>query len=907
MENKIIFDKNKHVVLTFRNGTNSWQDSTNDIKAIYKSFYNGRFSGFDVYFKTGKYFYSKNKLIIFSVLNNVDIFKKDVYVDNVLVYPTAVLLVKNNLHLVKIDKDVLITNSIEIKENKYSNKYHYFNKLGEHALKITNSDDPLNLLAKKYQRFFVNQDSVLKSYFEGKVLHAKDNEAIIMPFDFNQSQLRAIKQALDNNVSVIEGPPGTGKTQTILNLIANLMIRNKKVAVVSNNNAAIENIYNKLIDEGFGYIVAKLGRLDNVNEFFENIDNSEIENIIEEVKDLKYDDKSNIRSLFNEIQQIHKKEIEIAELTKKIEHLRIEKNKFNQKEFKDLSLNNKLNSNSYSNLISTLETPKRIGFFRRIYLKIVYRINLKKDDLLTIIQNLESGFYRTRLLELVRALNEKKRQLRSLQQLDPINSLKTLSETYFKTALYNHYKDQNIKDFSSLNYKSDYKLFIQRFPVVLSTSQSIVNNVPEGFLFDYLIIDEASQSELLSNVLALNTAKKLVVVGDSKQLQQIENEELFEESKKLANIYDIEEAYRYENNSVLKSAKEAVKDVPTTLLKEHYRSAPSIIEFCNQMFYDGELIALTQNEGTHIKIIKTTPGNHARKNPYGSGMYNQREIDEIKILTKNKELGNIGVISPFRYQANMIINDFKNTNLEADTVHKFQGRQKDEIILSFVVNDLKKDSENIENRLYDFINNNALLNVAISRAKTHITAIVSDKLYHSEKNIIKDFIRYSEYLYGDNSSSESKVVSVFDCLYEANKKIRIEKIKNNKKMHLSELLMYRLIAKTLESHPKIGFAMHTRLSNLIKKINNFSKDEEDYIMHPWTHVDFVFYHKVTKETLFVLEVDGIAYHEQNSKQLNRDEIKDRVLLQNNIPCYRFKTNESNEEARLKNILDDFNY
>ena len=46
----------------------------------------------------------------------------------------------------------------------------------------------------------------------------------------------AVEMAITNKISVIKGPPGTGKTQTILNIIATAIINNKTVAVVSNNN-----------------------------------------------------------------------------------------------------------------------------------------------------------------------------------------------------------------------------------------------------------------------------------------------------------------------------------------------------------------------------------------------------------------------------------------------------------------------------------------------------------------------------------------------------------------------------------------------------------------------------------------------------------------------------------------------
>jgi len=101
--------------------------------------------------------------------------------------------------------------------------------------------------------------------------------------------------------------------------------------------------------------------------------------------------------------------------------------------------------------------------------------------------------------------------------------------------------------------------------------------------------------------------------------------------------------------------------------------------------------------------------------------------------------------------------------------------------------------------------------------------------------------------------------------------------------------------------------MHTRLGKIVKVPETFSDEERKYIIHPWTHVDFLFYNKVSKETLFVLEVDGIRYHEQNKKQSKNDDINNRVLQSNNIPIFRFKTNESNEMQRLSEIIKEFSH
>ena len=94
----------------------------------------------------------------------------------------------------------------------------------------------------------------------------------IFPFGCNNSQYNAVKRALENQISVIQGPPGTGKTQTILNIIANILMQGKTVQIVSNNNSATENVYEKLSSSKYnlGFLVAALGNAENKKIFVEN-------------------------------------------------------------------------------------------------------------------------------------------------------------------------------------------------------------------------------------------------------------------------------------------------------------------------------------------------------------------------------------------------------------------------------------------------------------------------------------------------------------------------------------------------------------------------------------------------------------------------------------------------------------
>ena len=114
--------------------------------------------------------------------------------------------------------------------------------------------------------------SALSTYLDGvNPSLYRSKETLIYPFGCNESQKLAVETALANSISIVEGPPGTGKTQTILNVIANLIVQNKTVAIVSNNNSAVFNVREKLHKYGYGMVVASLGSNENKQSFFDNV------------------------------------------------------------------------------------------------------------------------------------------------------------------------------------------------------------------------------------------------------------------------------------------------------------------------------------------------------------------------------------------------------------------------------------------------------------------------------------------------------------------------------------------------------------------------------------------------------------------------------------------------------------
>ena len=80
-------------------------------------------------------------------------------------------------------------------------------------------------------------------------------EAEFLVLDADASQHQAINWALMGHSEVVWGPPGTGKSQTIANLIAALIADSKKVLFVAQKQAAVEVVISRLDRAGLGDLV----------------------------------------------------------------------------------------------------------------------------------------------------------------------------------------------------------------------------------------------------------------------------------------------------------------------------------------------------------------------------------------------------------------------------------------------------------------------------------------------------------------------------------------------------------------------------------------------------------------------------------------------------------------------------
>ena len=77
-----------------------------------------------------------------------------------------------------------------------------------------------------------------------------DETTILTPVPADGGQLRAIARAVDGESFVLEGPPGTGKSQTITNLLANALAKGRTVLFVAEKDAALSVVRERLESVG---------------------------------------------------------------------------------------------------------------------------------------------------------------------------------------------------------------------------------------------------------------------------------------------------------------------------------------------------------------------------------------------------------------------------------------------------------------------------------------------------------------------------------------------------------------------------------------------------------------------------------------------------------------------------------
>jgi very-short-patch-repair endonuclease len=277
------------------------------------------------------------------------------------------------------------------------------------------------------------------------------------------------------------------------------------------------------------------------------------------------------------------------------------------------------------------------------------------------------------------------------------------------------------------------------------TSLSARGRLPfEPGFFDLVVIDEASQCDIASALPLLYRARRAVIIGDPLQLKHVSTVAPQQDRLMLAahGLAEGHAAWAYSVNSLFDLARSWCRYEDIVNLRDHHRSHRDIISFSNRYFYRGALRIATDHERLKRPPAEGEPLGPAVRwrevkgkvvRPPAGGALNGPEAEavvaEVRRLAVDRGYnGAIGVVTPFRAQANrirtLVHQDRDLTHRLAalqfvvDTVHGFQGDERDVIFFSPVVSVGAND-----NMLRFLKTHGNLFNVAITRARSELVVV----------------------------------------------------------------------------------------------------------------------------------------------------------------------------------------
>jgi superfamily I DNA and/or RNA helicase len=701
---------------------------------------------------------------------------------------------------------------------------------------------------KKVNSHTVKESSLLHDFLFNKPIDNKaDNlteNDLIQISNLDDSQKKAVLTAFNNKVSVITGPPGSGKTQVISNILANAVLQNKKVLVASKNNQAVDNVksrFNREENNGFflrfgnkqileRITLPEINRISAIQPKLpdNSIKLKECHEKLNEVIKLKTDNKRKLELrddlqnklpvLKKNVDQLESNIANYAEINPKFEYFRlnhkvdvidnylsISKNYRNYFELKYSGLNkfwiDWFTKKKYAfKLISFInETDKDFReYFKTIPNQISHFTTGAKilETYNHIIKSFDSivDYYsqytkikielETKIEELkkdenyINAVNSQEKVIKKIIadcEFEIINSSKEVLKEKIENKLFksatphiNNYKDY-LPDNIPWRYEdlppfiNAAKNFLEIFNINCVTSLSAKASLPlTSELFDMVVIDEASQCDIASAIPLILRAKQLVVIGDPLQLKHITSLNRFEEEK-------IKEYLHLSGSIYLKYKEKSLWDYSESFLANaknnnsivnidrHYRCHPDIIGYSNEAFYIPK---------RNIKLEICTTANQFQIQPKGIIWENVKGVQQANNVNinhaeveKSIELAtsiansnpniSIGIVTPFSHQAKEIHKKIPphlklelNPRIIADTVHKFQGDEKDVMIYSLVVTNNSPDSKIywIDNMVQESVN------VAVTRARNTLYIVGNKEYIKAKSSVTKPLGKLVQYV-----------------------------------------------------------------------------------------------------------------------------------------------------------------
>ena len=691
----------------------------------------------------------------------------------------------------------------------------------------------LNALSKISKESY--KDTALYQWMYAEVGEADiqtiQKEELLEILPLNTEQDDAIKHALHAPLTIVTGPPGTGKSQVVANLIVNLAHNEKNAIFSSKNNKAVDVVdqrTNALGDRpimirlggnrDFSYIADYLRRLLHAPQ--PTLAQQQEFNSAKQRYERLLSDKARIikqqEQVIQSSNQLTRMNLEIASIKEKWNGWQNICNPKTEKRFisqlKELSqswdASRKEKQSFWTKLIWIFIKKDRQRIFKS---SLVSYNSLQKeikgqeidaeqfdDCLFTKQEGILKEYrqlcdYKTKLEQYNEGTTFEQLDVQLAEIKKKLSSAaKTLWNKWLVTCspqIPDNYRQQissflanlqlNDGNIDSIQFAYEYRtierILTQLMPICAVTSLSARGRLPfVAGCYDLVIIDEASQCDIASMIPLLYRAKRAVIIGDPNQLKHITTM-THQQDRELVAKHKVDACFSYCVHSLFDLAISVGHRNDLVHLRDHHRSHADIIDFSNKEFYNGLLRVATDYSrlkfpyGPDKSVMwKNIVGKTER--PQAGSAYNQEEInaviEQLSYLVNDNYIGSIGVVTPFKRQADLITSYLKekdkklydelvkNHDFVAATAHKFQGDERDVIIFSPVI------SNNASQSTLNFLGSTPnLFNVAITRARASLI-VIGDKAFCRNSNIhyLAHFADYVDSLYA-NTGVTNNVMS----------------------------------------------------------------------------------------------------------------------------------------------------